>query len=833
LIATLDANAPVVAKISDFGLSKAGVGAVCGVREVLNPAWLAPEAMPIRGAKYTCESDVYSYAIILWELCTRQHPFAEFEFRFESSLEDAIVRDGIRPTVPDEVRAERPQLAKLIARCWHNDPQRRPTFSKIVQQLDAASAAPLRVHSSSSSSSLPSSAAPAKAQQQRGGSRRHRSHRRRHRHGNRLASGGGVADEDDERAASAVGDDDDDDDDDDEHGGDERQAGAADDNDGDESHSSSTSSSATSSSSLSMSTMADALRDGGAGDDAVTAAAASAAAKEWTTRTLNVVPSASSIEVMVHVGSNEVWIGCGDGRIEQWSAGDRELLGELPRVHQRSVSSLVFDAPTSTVWSGALDERCALVMWNRSAGRVRKQLKRCGRVCAVACDGRSAMWCSVVSAYQNAIELRSRRSGRVKKVIVVEQEYGPATCLALVGTDSMWGGHFKVLRHYSVAERACMRTVRAHNDAIHDIVYDRVRRRVWTASNDKRVNVWNEVDGSYAAALDGHTSRVFALAQVGNHIWSASWDKSIIMWDAASLRFVTSIADVQSDDGICSLLAMVHGIVWAGSLNGHVALLAPKSVKETQLVGWLDALQQSPVARRRQCPEISPSLELCIDRTHSHVPTSSSGSSVSVNEEEDEEGDDADGGDVVNWFDFMRSASSSALAVAPVVDAELFSPLVDNAQRSSGDGDADIGTSSSGSAVRWSEEIEKADEQDDDQLVDWMTALSSAASSRALPSSPVAPSRRSDTIVHPRRRSSGAIVQQRSKDAVAHPSRNGNIIRQSSSSDRIDNSSDNDVVDWLSVLRADCDTIKHEQQPEPEDRQKSKDIDWLSFLKGE
>lgn len=65
----MDNDAPVLAKIADFGLSAAMMQSAMG-RKVDCPVWLAPEIM--RNQEYTTKADVYSMGIILWELLTKQ-----------------------------------------------------------------------------------------------------------------------------------------------------------------------------------------------------------------------------------------------------------------------------------------------------------------------------------------------------------------------------------------------------------------------------------------------------------------------------------------------------------------------------------------------------------------------------------------------------------------------------------------------------------------------------------------------------------------------------------------------------------------------------------------
>jgi hypothetical protein len=134
LMSALDETAPAMAKIADFGISGKLYMAMFSAkkardREVENPTWLAPEI--IREEPYSAASDVYPYGIMLWEILTQQHPYEEFNFSFNSDLEDAI-KKGRRPTIP----ADCPAIYKnLLEACWHDDPTKRPSFSQIMHEL--------------------------------------------------------------------------------------------------------------------------------------------------------------------------------------------------------------------------------------------------------------------------------------------------------------------------------------------------------------------------------------------------------------------------------------------------------------------------------------------------------------------------------------------------------------------------------------------------------------------------------------------------------------------------------------------------------------------------
>ncbi len=50
----------------------------------------------------------------------------------------AVIRDGIRPQVPNDPSVEHPpEYAELIVSCWHSDPTIRPTFLEIMTRLSA------------------------------------------------------------------------------------------------------------------------------------------------------------------------------------------------------------------------------------------------------------------------------------------------------------------------------------------------------------------------------------------------------------------------------------------------------------------------------------------------------------------------------------------------------------------------------------------------------------------------------------------------------------------------------------------------------------------------
>ena len=119
-------------KVSDFGLSETlkESGANQDTQTRGSPLWMAPEVL--LGQEYDLTVDTYAFGIILWQAVTREEPFLEFE-SYESFLE-AVTKHRVRPRIP---RSTPEAISRLIEQCWQQNPRNRPSFDRIVPQLDA------------------------------------------------------------------------------------------------------------------------------------------------------------------------------------------------------------------------------------------------------------------------------------------------------------------------------------------------------------------------------------------------------------------------------------------------------------------------------------------------------------------------------------------------------------------------------------------------------------------------------------------------------------------------------------------------------------------------
>lgn len=98
--------------------------------KIYQPAWMAPEALQKKESEINLQAaDMWSFAMILWELSTRQVPFgglSAIEIGMKVALED--LRVSITPGVSSH-------MARLTKICMNEEPGKRPTFDQIIPIL--------------------------------------------------------------------------------------------------------------------------------------------------------------------------------------------------------------------------------------------------------------------------------------------------------------------------------------------------------------------------------------------------------------------------------------------------------------------------------------------------------------------------------------------------------------------------------------------------------------------------------------------------------------------------------------------------------------------------
>ena len=120
-------------KITDFGLARNAASeaeVMTGMAGTFH--WMAPEVL--ENQPYTFKADVYSYAIVLWEILAREPPFADYP---PHKIMYNVINYKERPPL-DKISRDCPQeLVYIMRACWEQDPTKRPSFKDIIQGLQS------------------------------------------------------------------------------------------------------------------------------------------------------------------------------------------------------------------------------------------------------------------------------------------------------------------------------------------------------------------------------------------------------------------------------------------------------------------------------------------------------------------------------------------------------------------------------------------------------------------------------------------------------------------------------------------------------------------------
>lgn len=112
-------------KVCDFGLAaNTKAQAQAGT-----PSYMAPELL--QGKSYNEKVDVYAFGVMLNEMLARRIPYDGLTV---VDIREKVLSGG-RPDV--SLSCPRP-LADIIKACWDQDPKKRPSFQKLIDQLNNA-----------------------------------------------------------------------------------------------------------------------------------------------------------------------------------------------------------------------------------------------------------------------------------------------------------------------------------------------------------------------------------------------------------------------------------------------------------------------------------------------------------------------------------------------------------------------------------------------------------------------------------------------------------------------------------------------------------------------
>jgi serine/threonine protein kinase len=125
-------------KLFDFGLCRElpeaspELNQVFAMSGVGTRKYMSPEVW--RGQAYNCKADVYSLAIVLYELFSGKRAFDLYNKDMHQMF---VIDEGERPTIPSDWPVE---LQELLQRCWSDSPNDRPTMAAVVTILESLQA---------------------------------------------------------------------------------------------------------------------------------------------------------------------------------------------------------------------------------------------------------------------------------------------------------------------------------------------------------------------------------------------------------------------------------------------------------------------------------------------------------------------------------------------------------------------------------------------------------------------------------------------------------------------------------------------------------------------
>jgi len=120
-------------KIADFGLAKTqdlnNAEKMTGLMGTYH--WMAPEIFDNKN--YTIKADVFSYGVVLWEICSRETPYQNL--KSPAAIMKYVTVEKGRPDLTKIPKNCPLPLVELMVKCWDHDPDNRPSFEEVLDFL--------------------------------------------------------------------------------------------------------------------------------------------------------------------------------------------------------------------------------------------------------------------------------------------------------------------------------------------------------------------------------------------------------------------------------------------------------------------------------------------------------------------------------------------------------------------------------------------------------------------------------------------------------------------------------------------------------------------------
>jgi len=128
-------------KLCDFGLSRMVNAENMATMKQMRGTFAYCDPEVYNGGTFSGASDIYSLAIIMWEIVNRimkgkyEGPYSEFKnLTYDFQIIIQAAKEHVRPTIPKDT----PQcVVDLITQCWNKSQAGRPSLSSIISTLES------------------------------------------------------------------------------------------------------------------------------------------------------------------------------------------------------------------------------------------------------------------------------------------------------------------------------------------------------------------------------------------------------------------------------------------------------------------------------------------------------------------------------------------------------------------------------------------------------------------------------------------------------------------------------------------------------------------------
>jgi len=116
-------------KVADYNITPSIIKEMNNISNGTIFGWDAPEVLT--NNHYSIKSDIYSFAVCLWEMFSRQDPYVGMT---APQVLELITEKNERLIIPKLVP---PVFVSIIEDCWSPDPKLRPEFMTLLTRLEA------------------------------------------------------------------------------------------------------------------------------------------------------------------------------------------------------------------------------------------------------------------------------------------------------------------------------------------------------------------------------------------------------------------------------------------------------------------------------------------------------------------------------------------------------------------------------------------------------------------------------------------------------------------------------------------------------------------------